>query len=46
MKRYSEANTHWGSLVGGVVPYLGWVAGGGLFTDLPPLMMSLFIYAW
>jgi len=46
MKRTSTSNTHWGSLVGALVPYLGWMAGGGSFLSLSPLMMTLFIFSW
>jgi len=46
MKRTSESNTHWGSLVGAAVPYLGWMAGGGSIASLTPLMMTLFIFSW
>lgn len=46
LKRTSESNTHWGAAVGAAVPYLGWMAGGGAFTSLTPLMLALFIFSW
>lgn len=46
LKRSSESNTHWGAAVGAAVPYLGWMAGGGAFTSLTPLMLGLFIFSW
>jgi len=46
MKRTSEANTIWGSLVGAIVPYLGWFAGGGSALSMSPFFLCSFIFAW
>lgn len=46
MKRTSEANTAWGSLVGAIVPYLGWFAGGGSALSMTPFFVCSFIFAW
>lgn len=46
LKRKSETNTHFGSIVGALPPVLGWVGAGGSPLDIQCLGLFSFLYAW
>lgn len=46
LKRLSKVNTTLGAVVGALPPFLGWAAAGGLLTDLEPLAVAMYMFAW
>lgn len=46
LKRKSEMNTFFGSIVGSLPPSLGWMAAGGSFLDFNSLVLFSFLMAW
>ena len=46
LKRKTELNTHFGSVVGALPPALGWMAAGGSFFDPHCLGLFTFLLAW